>query len=326
MKSTGIRKEGFTIVELLTVMGVIAVLIGLLVPALNMVKDFSKQLQQKAQFHSIEVGLEMFKNDFGIYPESNDNNLQPQNLIDNTIYCGTNKLAEAMVGWDLLGYHPKSGLTATGVNNIDSDLTPDDIYVPFPPGLVSTDGTYEETPEENIDIRKKYIELEHANAFKMEDVYQNYGGFVRTNFVLCDVYSKRRHSGKKTGMPILYWRARTKYKFQDYLNTASGGSATNPAQNDDIYNFWDNANLLNLNDPETGTIHHPLYTGVPLDDLETFEDMILNKQVQDATITALNPNGIKRPYRDDSFILLSAGKDGLFGTSDDLLNFTKEPQ
>ncbi|MBN1124688.1 MAG: prepilin-type N-terminal cleavage/methylation domain-containing protein, partial [Sedimentisphaerales bacterium] len=35
------RKKGFTIVELLTVMGVIAILIGLLVPALNQVKDYA---------------------------------------------------------------------------------------------------------------------------------------------------------------------------------------------------------------------------------------------------------------------------------------------
>ena len=57
------RKKGFTIVELLTVMGVIAVLIGLLIPALGLVKDNAKEIQQKAQFHGIDVGLEIFKNE-----------------------------------------------------------------------------------------------------------------------------------------------------------------------------------------------------------------------------------------------------------------------
>ena len=55
-------------------------------------------------------------------------------------------------------------------------------------------------------------------------------------------------------------------------------------------------------------------------------DEELGLAVQDATISAAQPSGIKRPYRDDSFILISAGKDGQYGTSDDLMNFTKEPQ
>jgi len=31
-----------------------------------------------------------------------------------------------------------------------------------------------------------------------------------------------------------------------------------------------------------------------------------------------------RPYRTGSFILISAGKDGLYGTDDDIFNFNKE--
>ena len=69
------REGGFTIVELLTVMGIIAILIGLLVPALSMVKDYAKQVQQAAQFHSIEVGMDLYKAEFGSYPPSNDNSI-----------------------------------------------------------------------------------------------------------------------------------------------------------------------------------------------------------------------------------------------------------
>ncbi len=31
-----------------------------------------------------------------------------------------------------------------------------------------------------------------------------------------------------------------------------------------------------------------------------------------------------RPYRSGSFILIFAGKDGLYGTDDDMCNFTKQ--
>ncbi|MEJ5260714.1 MAG: type II secretion system protein [Anaerohalosphaeraceae bacterium] len=319
-------KGGFTIVELLTVMGVIALLIGLLVPALNMVKDYSREIQQKAQFHSIDVGLEMFKNDFGVYPESDENSYRvPVHPIDPTIYGGAAKLAEAMVGQDLLGFHPKSGFTASGMNDLDGvGVGAGAVQIYDPINGINVPGVYVETGSQNIDVRKKYIDLEHANAYRIDDIYVNWGAFNRFNFLLCDVYAKKRQSGKKTGMPILYYRARTAYKFQDYTRNEFGGSDQNPAQNDDIYNYWDNERLLALGDPEQGTaVLHPLRTGTTLTDLQRFEEMILNKQVQTATRTTSFPDGIKRPYRAESYILISAGKDGLYGTADDVLNIEK---
>jgi len=64
------EKAGWTIVELLTVMSIIVILIGLLVPSLNMVKRYAKGVRQKAQFHSIDSAMELFNSEWDGYPPS----------------------------------------------------------------------------------------------------------------------------------------------------------------------------------------------------------------------------------------------------------------
>lgn len=306
------RRSGFTIVELLTVMAVIAILIGLLVPALNLVKDYAKEIQQKAQFHGIGVGLELFKSEFGMYPPSNDNvdlyDPTKNHPLDPTPYGGAQKLAEAMVGWDLLGFHPKSDFRSDGWNDYDNDGIDDEVYNPVSGITGSKSPPHTETAEENIQARTgPLVELENANAFTMADIYgSNTGGFVPENFVLCDVFGKKRVSGRKAGMPILYYRARTQYTLQDYEDAAEIAN--------DIYYYPDNQNLLDLGSAEDSTVQHPLADGTT--DWEDFEEVILNRQVID----------IKRPFRAGSYILISAGPDGLYGNADDITNFTKDEQ
>lgn len=323
------QKGGFTIVELLTVMGIIAILIGLLVPALAMVKDYAKQVQQAAQFHSIEVGLDLYKAEFGVYPPSNDNAVAPILTRDPTPYCGANKLAEAMVGLDFLGFHPNSEFRSTGeadiVNRLGALVYDQRIYSarnPIPDF---------QTAEENVRCRggksgAPFIELENANAFRMSDVYLpgQLGNFRADSMLLCDVYAKKRStaSAKKTGMPILYYRARTQFMEQDNTRLVPTVQPMYTVQgiDDDIYYYPDNMNLLFLQTPETSPVDHPLADqGGNVNDIEDFENMILNRQVTQNPLV-----DIKRPYRAQSYILISAGKDGLYGTSDDITNFKQE--
>jgi type II secretory pathway pseudopilin PulG len=325
------QEGGFTIVELLTVMGIIAILIGLLVPALAMVKDYAKQVQQAAQFHSIEVGLDLYKAEFGAYPPSNDNAIAPVHTIDPTPYSGANKLAEAMVGLDFLGFHPNSDYRSTGQADIVDKTTgaviPNTLVYNALNGIANF-----QRPDENVQCRggkfgAPFIELENANAFRMDDIYplarltgMNYRTAYPVSMALCDVYTKKRNtaSARKTGMPILYYRARTQFTEQNYLSGPNTG--TYGALENDIYYYPDNLNLLLLKTPDLAPIDHPLADALGAQaDWADFENMILNRQVTtDPTVD------IKRPYRAQSYILISAGKDGLYGTSDDITNFKKE--
>ena len=69
-RKTNTSRVGFTLVELLTTLAVIGILLGLLIPALNMVGKTATKVKQKAQFHAIGTALEAFRNDYGDYPPS----------------------------------------------------------------------------------------------------------------------------------------------------------------------------------------------------------------------------------------------------------------
>ena len=59
------NRKAFTIVELLTVVTIIALLLGILLPSIAMVRTKAKETAQKAQFVTIEMALEAFKQDYG---------------------------------------------------------------------------------------------------------------------------------------------------------------------------------------------------------------------------------------------------------------------
>jgi len=295
------KKAAFTIVELLTVMSIIIILIGLLVPALNRVRRYTRRVKQKAQFHSIEVAMELFQIEFDGYPNSD---AKDENGDD---YCGAMKLCEAMMGQDLLGFHPDSHFRSDGTKDgsAATQLYPDE-------GSVS-----EEEYAANLKARKgPYLQLENANAYKLKNLYGggNTGVLDEDRFVLCDEYKRvtlqsagpeDKEIGGKTGMPILYYRADT---------SKTSHNVDTPTDAENIYNYEDNEELVKLGLPwETPRItDHPLYQDDTLtSDWERFYVDTKNNKI---TTTS-------RPYRVDSYILLSAGFDGQYGTSDDVFNF-----
>ena len=262
-------RRGFSLLEILTVLVVISMLIGLLVPALSTIKKMAANVRQKAQFTTIEAGLEAFNTDFGDYPDSGGSSGTGTSAV--RAYCGAQKLAEAMVGRDGFGFHKDS---VFGHDRIGRDGNP--IYL---------------TPPDLSKRRGPYLELEVANAVSLNNLYPPGGGPLLTydSFVLSDKFGllKNAATAKKTGKPILYFRANT-----------------NKTLLDEVYNFNDNSKMVKLDGS------HPM-----LADSDTnFFDKIRNP----------NFTTPARPYRAESFILMSAGADGLYGTADDVFNFDVE--
>jgi type II secretory pathway pseudopilin PulG len=294
-------------IEILVVLGIIALLVGLLLPAVGVVRKMAKETKQKAHLSAIELALVAFKNDYGDYPPSYGWDYNSNSSLN---YCGAQKLAEALLGWDLRGFHPKSAWRADGLDaGLDTGA-----YDPARTRDDNGDGI-----PDTFDERKgPYLELATADAFRLGNIsvsqpglFANTGSLAPDTYVLCDVFGRKtinimnQVTGEttrfKAGTPILYFKANTSSK---YLGDPESGS---------IYRISDNQELIGLGSVEElpqDVRAHPLYLNNP------FGNFI--QEIMDPKVSTTNRMW---PYRPDSYILISAGADGLYGTDDDINNF-----
>lgn len=66
----GPRRRGFTLVELLVVIAIIGILIGMLVPAVNVVRGTAQKTACMSNMRQLGLGVQNFQNTYGRYPPS----------------------------------------------------------------------------------------------------------------------------------------------------------------------------------------------------------------------------------------------------------------
>lgn len=326
------KRKAFSIVELLTVMSIIVILFSLLMPALSMARRYAKKVRQNAQFHAIAAGLELFAKPVaeggdGEFPESAAFGYDQTGTWGSYDYCGAMKLAEALVGQDLLGFNPQSLFNNTGTTFTGTSLYPDQYSTPQVPPPPPP--PYPAWYVRNLKSRKLNLDIRGANVHTLGEIYGvgGYGG-NRGSFgnlgdpddpnggiVLCDVYTRVRNkiTGERIGMPILYYKADTTRHSHEWLGVGEGLNDQN------IYNYDDNVELVKLPLPFNPGAFHPMATagsdknGDPVD-----PTIFYRKMTRDRSVTVIN-----RPVKPDSYILISAGFDGEYGTEDDVYSFRR---
>jgi hypothetical protein len=266
------RFRGDSVTVILVVVLLIVLAFMLLLPRILNPTHPDYTVKQKAQFHSIDAAIELFNSEFDGYPSSDAQD------EDGEPYCGAMKLSEAMMGRDLMGFHPNSKFKTDGLDDSGASLY----------------------NSNTLEVRKgPYLPEANGNPCRLKDLFENIGPFDGNEYVLCDTYrvAKKISNGMYIGMPVLYYKADTSKTAHD---------VNNPDNPDNIYNYKDNHDLLALGVPGKPEQKHPLYENPKI-----FYQMTRNTRV----------TGPSRPYRSDTYILLSAGQDGLYGTEDDIANF-----
>ena len=297
------RQNGFTLIEMLVVIGIIALLISLLLPALAIARKQARIAETTAELKGLTANIEMYYVTFGAYPGPVPSVSTTSNTATSSGAAGT-KVSGNQNLYMGLSYALNLTAPATSVSVPGSSPT---LYIdPTSPSgpqdlgnfqMVGTSAIYRQSPPFYSGANR---EISPSNSSTTWPAGGIAGATAINNFgfpVILDRFSDP--------LPILYYR---RLPQTDGSGTGAGqtivGTAKSPAAQTTPYNLNDNLEYTSataLKSPSGSAFNQTLGMGAstgaqPQDDLSS----VLAHPITGAAI--------------GSYALISAGPDRIYGT------------
>ena len=326
------RRGGFTLVELLVVMGIIALLISLLVPTLARSVATARRTRVAAELAGIATALDAYKQDFGDYPRFVVGSVDPLNT--------SNERGARIVCRALIGPAPDNDPT---INQAVTPTTTGAYFATssmgFQDGFGDAGNPFGFKPDREVISRgtqsavtfpgKSYSPYLDPSRFK---VRQNTTWSTGYNYGPDAVILDSQYS-----QPILYYPARVNQpSVQTNIGTVNGSPggfyiaawASNVSPQS-LYNASDNIGLLGDIDPRTGLEEehgNRFFFRELMGDLDQ-NGFIDSFKVDDnsgaVTSSTPGPNATPEEAVIKPFLLIAAGDNGDYYTRP-VTNFTTE--
>lgn len=306
------NSAAFTLIELLTVVAIVSMLVAIMSVGMRKATKVARNLRQKAELRAMETGLELFSKDFDDYPDSA--------IVDKGqgAICGAQLLAEALLGRDGRGFEPQTGWYAPN-DLLSKSNAPANLY--------------DAADSKSLNRRKgPYVEFKESGFYTIADIWgtnvgsssiwtsasapqpRNVAPVITDTFKTLSI--TYQGASVKVGLPILYFKCDQAKRFR-VDQTRKMVTAFNPSEYSQwSYNFDDNYPLIALPSlPDSAVADRDFID--PQDAAKTQARVFYEKITQ----TEDQSRDFFKPFNSSTYILMSAGWDGIYGTKDDITNF-----
>ena len=331
--------RGFTLIEMMVVVAIIALLVSALLPAFSAVRTRARFAQAQSMFTALEAGLQLFRGEsaLGALPPSASDNPANRQWIANpklknagnggqdpVRISGAHLLAHAMIGADGLG---TPGFKDTGSKGDRDGLWWNDTHD-------NDKGIYELDPATLEPVHPRYggagyVDNKMRERMKSLNDLANGGVIQNLPTALPDTAKDELLFVDPWNTPVLYFRANRAAVRMVSAKAVPGvyrqednGLITGTVNGTFGFNFGG----LDFGPGKVGAYYHATADAIaPGPDPKTVD--VLNDTTFDDSFARfiLDPSVKVRhtPINSDSYLMISAGVDARYGTNDDVTNWTR---